>query len=480
MAFDTLQDFVRALDHAGELKRISHPVSPYLEMTEIADRVVKSAGPALLFERPEGYDIPVLMNAFGSMRRMAMALGVRDIEEVAERIEHLLHAPASGTLLEKVRALPRLMSLTSLAPRIVRSGPCKEAVTRQKPSLDRLPILTCWPEDGGPYVTFGMVFTTDPATGRRNVGVYRLQVFDETTLGVHWQIHKVAPRHYRDWEKEKRRMPVAIVLGSDPVLMYAATAPLPEDVDEVMFAGFLRQRSVEMVKCESIDLEVPAGAEIVLEGYVDPDERRIEGPFGDHTGFYSAAAEYPVFHLTCLTSRKRPIYPATVVGVPPMEDFFLGKATERIFLPLMRLQLPEIVDIAFPPEGIFHNMAFVSIRKRYPGQARKVMHALWGMGQMMFTKIIVVVDVGVNVQDTSEVLFILGNHVDPERDVVIVKGPVDSLDHAAPMPDYGSKMGMDATKKWKAEGFDREWPEPIRMSPEVKSKVDAIWKRLGL
>lgn len=478
--FNTLQDFVLALDRAGELKRIAHPVSPYLEMTEIADRVVKSGGPALLFQRPEGYDMPVLMNAFGSKKRMSMALGVHDIEDVAARIEGLLAAPASGTLFDKVRALPRLMSLSALSPRVVRSGPCKEVVEKQRPSLERLPILTCWPQDGGPYITFGMVFTTDPATGRRNVGVYRLQVFDERTLGVHWQVHKVAPRHYRDWEQRQRRMPVAVVIGSDPALMYSATAPLPEDIDEVMFAGFLRQKPVDLVRCETIDLQVPAGAEIVLEGYVDPEERRMEGPFGDHTGFYSLPAEYPVFHLTCVTTRSRPVYAATVVGPPPMEDYFLGKATERIFLPFIRMQLPEIVDIAFPPEGIFHNMAFVSIRKRYPGQAQKVMHALWGMGQMMFTKIIVVVDEGVNVQDTSEVLFILGNHVDPERDVTIVRGPVDSLDHAAPLPDYGSKMGIDATRKWKEEGFERDWPEPIRMSREVKAKVDEIWRRLGL
>ena len=480
VAFDTLQDFVRALGRAGQLKRIGHPVSPNLEMTEIADRVVKAGGPALLFERPVGHATPVLMNAFGSMRRMAMALGVENVEEIAARIEGLLSMQPPGSLLEKARALPKLMSLAAAVPKRVRSGICQQVVDDDKPTVQSLPILTCWPEDAGPYITFGMVFTQDPETHKRNVGVYRLQVFDGQTLGAHWQIHKVAPRHHRDWEAKKRRMPVAIVIGADPAMMYAATAPLPEDMDEVVFAGFLRGSPVELVNCRSINLEVPAGAEIVLEGYVEHAERRMEGPFGDHTGFYSLPAEYPVFHLTCVTHRRHPVYAATVVGRPPMEDYFLGKATERIFLPFIRLQLPEIADIAMPPEGVFHNLAVVSIRKRYPGHAQKVMHALWGMGQMMFTKVMIVVEDDVNVQDMSEVLFVLGNHVDPERDVTIVRGPVDSLNHAAPMQDYGSKMGIDATRKWKEEGFQREWPRPIRMSREVREKVDAIWKRLGV
>jgi len=478
--FDTLQDFVRALEHVGELRRIGHAVSPNLEMTEIADRVVKAGGPALLFGNPDGFRIPVLMNAFGSMRRMAMALGVRDVEEIAARIEGLLSIQPSGSLVEKARALPKLMSLAAAVPRHVRSGICQQVVIADEPTLESLPIITCWPEDAGPYITFGMVFTEDPQTRRRNVGVYRLQVFDRRTLGAHWQIHKVAPRHYRDWEAKRGRMPVAIVIGADPALMYAATAPLPEDMDEVVFAGFLRGGSVELVKCRSIDLDVPAGAEIVLEGYVDPGERRVEGPFGDHTGFYSLPAEYPVFHLTCVTHRKNPVYAATVVGKPPMEDYYLGKTTERIFLPLMRLQLPEIADINMPAEGVFHNLAVVAINKRYPGHAQKVMHALWGMGQMMFTKILIVVEDNVNLQDMSEVLFVMGNHVDPERDVTIVRGPVDSLNHAAPMPDYGTKMGIDATRKWKSEGFQRDWPRPIRMSREVRERVDALWKRLGL
>jgi 4-hydroxy-3-polyprenylbenzoate decarboxylase len=480
MPFDTLQDFIRTLDKRGELKRISYPLSPRLEMTEVADRVVKAGGPALLFENPEGCKMPVAMNLFGTMGRMAAALGVEDLQEVADRIEDLLHMRPPGTLIEKVRSLPRVAALTAVGPRTVRKGVCKEVVETRRPSFAELPVLTCWPGDGGPYVTLGMIFTYDPATRRRNVGIYRVQIFDERTAGMHWQIHKVAPRHYRDWQAQKRRMPVAIVLGGDPALIYAASAPLPEDMDEMVFAGFLRGDGVEMVRCETIDMEVPAGAEIVLEGYIDPDEVRLEGPFGEHTGFYSLPAPFPVFHLTCVTRRNRPIYPATVVGVPIMEDYFLGKATERIFLPLLRLQLPELVDICFPPEGIFHNLVFASIRKRYPGHARKLMHAMWGLGQLMFSKVIVVVDEQVNIHNTSEVLFALGNNIDPERDAEIVRGPVDSLNFASPLPNYGSKMGIDATRKWKGEGFERDWPEPIRMSAEVKQKIDGIWRRLGL
>jgi 4-hydroxy-3-polyprenylbenzoate decarboxylase len=480
MPFDTLQDFIRALDRRGELKRIAHALSPRLEMTEVADRVVKAGGPALLFEDPEGYKIPVAMNLFGTTSRMSAALGVEDLEQVAARIEDLLHMRPPGTLMEKVRSLPKVAALTAAGPRTVRKGPCREVVETRRPSFAELPILTCWPGDGGPYITLGMIFTHDPDTRRRNVGIYRVQIFDERTAGVHWQIHKGAPRHYRDWQAQKRRMPVAIVLGGDPALIYAASAPLPEDMDEVIFAGFLRQDGVEMVRCETIDMEVPAGAEIVLEGHIDPDEVRLEGPFGEHTGFYSLPAPYPVFHLTCVTRRNRPIYPATVVGVPIMEDYFLGKATERIFLPLLRFQLPELADICFPPEGTFHNLVFVSIRKRYPGHARKLMHAMWGLGQLMFSKIIVVVDEQVNIHSTSEVLFALGSNIDPERDVEIAHGPVDSLNFASSLPDYGSKMGIDATRKWRGEGFDRDWPDPVRMTAEVKQKIDRVWRKLGL
>jgi 4-hydroxy-3-polyprenylbenzoate decarboxylase len=364
---------------------------------------------------------------------------------------------------------------------MVKSAPCQEVVKLgEEASLGFLPILKCWPQDGGRFITLPMVFTKDPETGRRNVGMYRMQVYDERTTGMHWHVHKVGAKHYAEYERRGRRMDVAVALGGDPAITYAATAPLPEDFDEMIFAGFLRKAPVEMVQCRTVDQQVPADAEIVLEGYVDPHERRVEGPFGDHTGYYSPPEEYPVFHITCITHRSDPIYPATIVGKPPMEDCFLGKATERIFLPLVRAQVPEIVDMNLPVEGIFHNLAFVSIRKRYPKQAQRVMHALWGLGQMMFTKVIVVFDENVDIQSTSEVLWRLGSNIDPKRDVTFVEGPVDALDHAAPQPLYGSKMGIDATRKIAGEGHDRDWPEEIQMSAEVKSRVDSVWKELGI
>jgi 4-hydroxy-3-polyprenylbenzoate decarboxylase len=480
MAFETLQDFVAALERAGQLRRIAEPVDPVLEITEIADRVVRAGGPALLFERPTGSAIPVLINAFGTMQRCALALGVADLGEIVARIERLLHAEPPGSFVEKIHALAHLSRLASFAPSRERSGLCQQVVIRDNPSLDLLPILKCWPQDGGRFLTLPMVFTKHPETGQRNVGMYRMHVYDSRTTGMHWHAHKVGAAHYRAWEALGKRMPVAVALGGDPALIYAATAPLPESVDEVFFAGFLRGASVTMAPCQTVDLEVPAGCEIVLEGYVEPGERRTEGPFGDHTGYYSAADDYPVFHLTCITHRRDPIYPATVVGPPPKEDAYLGKVTERLFLPMIRLLLPEIVDLNLPIEGIFHNLAIVSIRKRFPGHAHKVMHALWGMGQMMFTKIIVVLDEEANVQDVGDVIWRLGNHIDPQRDVCFVQGPADALDHAAPQPGYGSKMGIDATRKLPEEGHPRPWPDEITMTAEVKRRVDELWGRLGL
>lgn len=481
MAFTDLRQFISQLDREGELVRVTERVSRDLEITEIADRTMKSGGPALLFENVDGFDIPVFINGFGSYRRMSMALGVRNLNDVAARVQSLLDTEVPGSFLEKLTMLPRLAQLASALPKTVRKGRCQEVVWKgDDASLDLLPILKCWPGDGGRFLTLPMVFTKSLETGRRNVGMYRMHVYDSRTTGMHWHVHKVGARHYAEYERAGKRMEIAIALGGDPAITYAATAPLPEDFDEMVFAGFLRQAPVEMVKCKTVDIEVPADAEIVLEGYVDPGERRIEGPFGDHTGYYSPAEEYPVFHLTCLTHRKNPIYPATVVGRPPMEDCFIGKATERIFLPLIRMQLPEIVDINLPVEGIFHNLAFVSIRKRYPMQARKVISALWGLGQMMLTKIIIVFDEDVDVQDTSEVLWRLGSNIDPRRDVVFADGPVDVLDHAAPQPLFGSKMGIDATRKIPGEGHDRPWPEDIRMSPDVVRRIDDIWGRLGI
>jgi len=481
MAYVDLREFISRLEREGELVRVRERVSRDLEITEVADRTVKSGGPALLFENVDGFDIPVLINGFGSYRRMSMALGVDSLDVIGSRVESLLNTESPASFREKLMMVPRLARLASAFPKTVKNGRCQEIVKEgNDASLDLLPILKCWPGDGGRFITLPMVFSKSLETGRRNVGMYRMHVYDCRTTGMHWHVHKVGARHYAEYEKAGKRMEIAVALGGDPAITYAATAPLPEDFDEMVFAGFLRQAPVEMVQCKTVDLQVPACAEIVLEGYVDPGERRTEGPFGDHTGYYSAADEYPVFHLTCLTHRRDPIYPATVVGRPPMEDCFIGKATERIFLPLIKTQLPEIVDMNLPVEGIFHNLAFVSIRKRYPMQARKVISALWGLGQMMLTKIIVVFDEDVDVQDTSEVLWRLGSNIDPRRDIVLVDGPVDVLEHAAPQPLFGSKMGIDATRKIAGEGHDRAWPEDIRMNPDVIRRIDDIWGRLGI
>jgi 4-hydroxy-3-polyprenylbenzoate decarboxylase len=384
-------------------------------------------------------------------------------------------------LIGKLKMLPKLAEMGSFFPRSVAGGPCKEVIRREGFSLLEYPILHCWPQDGGRFITLPLVFTENPETGKRNCGMYRMQVFDERTTGMHWQTHKQGAEHYRRRLKEgAQRMAVAVAIGADPATMYSAVLPLPPDLDEMMIAGFLRGKPVEMVKCETSDLEVPANAEIVLEGYVEPGELRTEGPFGDHTGYYSLEDQYPVFHVTCITQRREPIYATTIVGPPPMEDFYMGKAIERIFLPLMRLQLPEVRDISMPAEGVFHNLVLVSMRKSYPLHARKVMHAIWGMGQAMFSKCIVVVDEDVNVQNVREVAWRALNNIDPQRDIEFVMGPVDSLDHSSRLPNYGSKMGIDATRKWPEEGFQRPWPDVITMSPEVKRRVDELWDKAGL
>jgi 4-hydroxy-3-polyprenylbenzoate decarboxylase len=483
MAFEDLREFIRALEKHGELKRIPFEVDPYLEITEFADRSVKSGGPALLFENPKGSDLPVLINAFASMRRMEIALEVSSVEEIAGRISELLAMQKPEGLLGKLKMLPKLADLASIFPKTVSGGPCKDVIRHKgKFDLNYLPVLHCWPQDAGRFITLPMVFSRNPDTGKRNCGCYRLQIFDSTTTGMHWQTHKQGAEHYRRLQatKGKQRMDIAVAIGSDPATMYSAILPLPPDLDEMMIAGFLRGKPVEMVKCETSDLEVPAHSEIVLEGYVELGELRREGPFGDHTGFYSLDDDYPVFHVTCITHRKNPIYATTIVGPPPMEDFYMGKAVERIFLPLMRLQLPEIRDISMPAEGIFHNLILVAIRKSYPGHARKVMHAIWGLGQAMFSKCIVVVDEDVDVQNVREVAWKALNNIDPERDIQFVLGPIDSLDHSSRLPNYGSKMGVDATKKWPGEGFTRPWPDVIRMSDDVRARVDALWKKAGL
>src|SRR5881396_764377 len=500
-----LRELVARLEQAGRLRRVSVPVSRDLEITEITDRVSKGPSErnvALLFERVEGSDMPVLVNAFGAADRLALALGVGTLDELGERVAKLLDVKLPGTFAERLRKLGTLFDLVKAGPRRVTDAPCQEVVETERPSLASLPVLRCWPKDGGRYITLPCVFTRDPKTGTRNVGMYRLQVFDDRTLGMHWQTHKGGAEHERlmtDATEPRRthgtpptegpgsgdpaptdRMPVAIALGGDPALIYAASAPLPPAVDEVVFAGWLRGSGVEMVACRTIDLEVPAQAEIVLEGYVDPRERRLEGPFGDHTGYYSLAREYPVFHLTAITRRARPIYPTTIVGRPPEEDYWLGKATERLFVPIVRLLLPEVVDINMPAEGVFHNLVIVSITKRYPGHARKVMTALWGMGLMMLAKTIVVVSEHVNVHDLSEVAWRATGNIDPKRDLLLLEGPMDDLDHAALRHRFGGKLGIDATEKGALDDVAQAWPEEIVMSDEIRELVTRRWKDYGL
>ncbi len=483
MPYDSFQDFLRRLERENELLHVAEPVSPVLEITEIADRVMKSpcGGKALVFDHPTGHDIPVAINSFGSRKRMSMALGVEDFEDIACEIEDLIKPEVPAGFVDKLKMLPKLGRLASASPKTVASGICQEVVlTDDEVDLTKLPVLHCWPQDGGPFITLPLVFTFDPVTGKRNVGMYRIQIFGRNTAGMHWQLHKAGAEHHRRSEEAGARIQVAVALGGDPAVTYSATAPLPPGIDEMMFAGFLRHKPVEMVKCKTNDILVPAGAEIVLEGYVDPFERRPEGPFGDHTGFYTLAEPYPVFHVTAMTHRRKPVYPATIVGRPPMEDAWLGKATERIFLPLIRMMVPEIVDLNLPVEACFHNLAFVSIRKRYPGHAFKVMNALWGLGQLMFTKMIFVFDADSNVQDLQECIWRLSNNIDPERDMLVTRGPIDVLDHSSRAMGFGSKIGFDCTKKIPAEGFTREWPDIIEMSQEVKAKIDALWPRLGL
>src|SRR6266511_1418910 len=478
MAYNNLDNFVLALEQAGELKRIAYPVKAELEITEIADRVMKRGGPALLFENVIGKKIPLLINAFGSTKRMALALGVTDIEDIAREITKLIQTKPPKSFKDKFHLLGELIKLAGIPPKMVKEGACQEVINRD-PDLNILPVLTCWPGDAGPFITLPMVFSKDPVKGTRNVGLYRMQVFDQRTTGMHWHLHKVGARQFH--QQKAGRFELAACLGGDPAMIYAATAPLPDQIDEVLFCGFLRKKGVELVKGITVDVEVPANSDIVIEGYVDPAEPlRREGPFGDHTGFYSLADDYPVFHVTCITHRNNPIYPTTIVGRPPMEDGYLGKTTERLFLPLLRVTLPEIVDMNLPVHGVFHNLAIVSIKKEYPAHARKVMHALWGLGQMMFTKTLSVVDHDVNVHDLSEITWIVGNHIDPKRDMLFVEGPVDVLDHAAPILGYGSKVGVDATRKWRSEGFERGWPDAIVMDDKTKKYIDSIWDKLGI
>jgi 4-hydroxy-3-polyprenylbenzoate decarboxylase len=543
LALDDLRQWIRALEKAGELKRIREEVDPILEVTEITDRVSKigragapgkgakasyaPGGPALLFENIKGHSgHSVLINQFGSERRMQMALGVDSLDEIAERIQGMMQVKSPESFFDKLKMLPMLADIGKFFPKVIaaKDAPCKEVIHRENINVLDFPVLQCWPLDGGRFITLPCVVTRDPKSGKRNVGMYRMQVYDGQTTGMHWQRQKVAAEHFRNQLREAAernasgdaaaarvsmmaetgggsslpqasvagmpqvalgnlkdgRLEVAVAIGTDPATTFSAIVPAPPEVEEFVIAGFLRQSPVELVKCETVDLEVPAHAEIILEGYVRLDETRTEGPFGDHTGFYTMEDEYPVFHITCITHRKNPIYAATIVGKPPMEDAWMGKAVERIFLPMMRITIPEIVDINLPVEGVFHNLMIVSIRKSYAGQARKVMSGIWSLGQAMFTKCVIVVDEDCDVQDLGEVTLRVSNNIDPERDIQFTLGPVDSLDHASRMPNFGSKMGIDATRKWAAEGFTRPWPSMIEMDAATRGRVDTIWKKLGI
>ncbi|MBS1727008.1 MAG: menaquinone biosynthesis decarboxylase [Armatimonadetes bacterium] len=515
MAYRDFQHFLEVLESKGELKRISEAVSPYLEITEITDRVVKKGGPALLFENVQGpshrvstpdplsavqrhpsihpasrpsdvrkYDFPVAINTMATRKRMSMALSCNDFEEHAERIAALLKPELPSGPVAALKKLPWLLGeMKNVPPKTVSSGRCQEIVWQGDDiDLYKLPVLTCWPEDGGPFVTLPLVFTHDPNTGKRNVGMYRVQIHDKTTCGMHWQMHKTGMRQMEDaGQKGLQKFEVAVVLGGDPAYTFSAISPLPPGIDEMLFAGFLRRENVELVKAKTVDIMVPADAEMVIEGYIDPAERRLEGPFGDHTGYYSLAEDFPVLHVTAVTMRPKAVYPATIVGQPPMEDGWMGKAVERIFLPMINLTVPEIVDMNLPVEATFHNMAFVSIKKKYPGHAYKVMNAIWGLGGLAFTKFVFVFDEDCNVQDLGEVLFRIGANCDPSRDTLLSKGPVDQLDHASVAEGFGGKMGFDCTHKWPGEnGFSRPYPKLITMADDVVNKVDGMWSRLGL
>jgi 4-hydroxy-3-polyprenylbenzoate decarboxylase len=478
MPFESLADFIDALRKAGELHEVTARVDPHLEISEISDRVVKAGGPALLFSDVAGSQFPVLTNQFGSQRRMAMALDAPDLETVAQRVRDLIDVRLpSGSLASKMSGALRFASLRNAVHKVLRNGSVHDVVISD-PDLTKLPVLTTWPLDAAPFITLPLVITKDPRSGRNNIGMYRMQIFNARETGMHWQRHKHGRAHAAAWGS---KIPVAVAIGTDPALTYAATAPLPPVLDEFAFAGLLRRKPVELVRAKTVDLMVPAHAEFVLEGYVDNEDLRLEGPFGDHTGVYSLADRYPTFHVGCITHRRNPVYAATVVGKPPMEDAWLGKATERIFLPLLQAMLPEVVDMNLPVEGGFHNLAIVSIRKSYPGQAKKVMNALWGLGHMMMlTRVLIVVDEDVDVQSPREVAWFVLNNLAPERDVVTMPGPVDDLDHGSYSIAYGTKIGIDATRKSASEGYAREWPPDMIMDGETRKLVSERWRSYGL
>lgn len=481
---DSLRDWIKVLDDAGELTRITAEVDPHLEISEITDRVSKEQGTsnkALLFENVKGSDMPVFINGFGSRKRCAISLGKSSIDEHAQRLRDVLdQAPPEG-IVDKLKMIPKLAGMAKWMPKKVSSAPCQEVVIQgDDVDLSKLPVLTTWPEDAGPFVTFPLCVTQDPESGRRNLGTYRLQVMSKTTTGFHSHLHKDARRHLAKAAERGERIPVAVVIGADPYTCFASVIPAPPDLDELLIAGFLRDKGVPLVKCKTVPLEVPATAEIVLEGWVDPKELVTEGPFGDHTGFYSLADQYPVFHVECITHRKDPVYHTTLVGRPPQEDCWMTEGIERLLLPILQKQFPEVLDYRMPFEGVAHNLMYLRIKKSYPGHARKIMNAIWGLGQAMFTKVIVVVDEEVDIHSDSEVAWQVLNHIDPQRDLEFTLGPIEVLDHASRAACYGSKVGIDATRKWPEEGFTREWPEPIVMSDDVKQRVQKRWSEYGL
>ena len=481
---ENIRDFLTLLSDRDDLATIDAEVSSELEITEITERTIRTNGPALFFKNVSGSDIPVVINLFGSHQRMAWALGVDNVQEIADRVTKILKIPQNppGGIMDKLNTLGDLAGIAKSQPKLVKSAPCQEIITvGEDVNLNELPILKCWPEDAGKFITLPLVISKDPQSGRRNVGTYRMQVYDERTVGMHWQTHKVGAKHFREGERRKdERLEVAVALGADPTTMWTGSMPLPPDMDEFAVSGVIRQKPVRLVKAKTVDLEVPAEAEIILEGFVVPGEYRTEGPFGDHTGFYSSADQYPVMHVTAITRRTDAIYPTTVVGRPPMEDFYMGKATERIMLPALKMVIPEIIDLNMPAEGIFHNLLIVSIRKEYPGHARKVMHALWGVGLLMLAKVIIVVDHDVDVHNSSEVAWRVAGNLNPEGDVVFTEGPLDDLDYSSPVIKYGSKMGIDATSKSQLDGFPRDWPEEIVMTKEIVDRVNERWQEFNL
>ena len=481
MVFDNLYDFINVLEKKDNLRRISTEVDVNLEMAEILRRVTYSKGPAILFENVKGFDIPVLGNAFGTIDRMKIALDTDNFEEIGSRLTNILTQKMPSSILGKVSALPRLAEMAGFAPKIVKKGPVNQIIETDSPTLSFLPALKTWPKDASRFITFGLVLTKNPETEIRNIGVYRMQIYDDKTAGMHWQIHKRGAQHFKMAQEENRKIEVAVVIGADPVTIYSAVAPVPEGLDKFLFAGIMRKKGVMLTKCKTIDLEVPANAEIVSEGYVDPKDLRVEGPFGDHTGYYTAPDLYPLFHLTGVMRREKPVYLTTVVGKPILEDAYIGKVIERSFLPLIQIFQPEVVDINMPAAGWFHGLAIVSIKKRYPGQAKKVMMGLWGLGQLMLTKMIIVVDSNINVHDVNEVIWAVTTRTDPKRDTLILDNvPTDTLDPASHLVNLGSKLGIDATVKWKEEGFARAWQEVVKPDQETEKLVDSKWKEYGI